>query len=431
MHFVCKESVLNGDVTIPGSKSHTIRAVTIAALADGKSTLYGPLHSEDTLSAVKAATALGADVQRDADTWRICGLGGPPQQAAGTIDVGNSGTTLRILLGICSLIKCGGVTLTGDAQIRRRPAAQLVGALNDLGADVVAEGDNGCAPFRVNGGLQGGRTTLESPTSQYLTSLLLSCPLAPSETVIDVPILNEKPYVRMTLDWLRQQGVHVDYDAAMTRFRIPGSQRYSSFSNRIPADFSSATFFLGAGALGRNRVGCRGLDLDDSQADRAVVTYLERMGARVEVDASRILVQSAPLHGTTLDLNESPDALPVMAVVAAFASGTTELVNVAHARLKETDRISVMCRELRKMGADIEEREDGLAIRGGGLHAADVHGHGDHRVVMALALAGMNLPGTTTVTTAETAAVTFPTFRDLMKSLGGNIDPVGEAEATC
>jgi 3-phosphoshikimate 1-carboxyvinyltransferase len=257
-------------------------------------------------------------------------------------------------------------------------------------------------------------------TSQYITSLLINTPLADGDSTIHVPVLNERPYVEMTIDWLRRQAIRFEHEG-LQEFRIPGGQRYQSFEGRIPADFSSATFFLAAGALGDNDVTSLGLDMNDSQGDKAVVEYLRLMGAEVEVGEGRIRVRGSELRGTELDLNATPDALPMMAAVGCFAKGTTRLVNVPQARIKETDRIRVMCTELSRLGARIRELEDGLVIEQSELTGAEVHGHDDHRVVMALAVAGLAARGETVIDSAEAVGVTFPTFLECMTGLGANL----------
>lgn len=420
MRFACQRSALSGDVQIPGSKSHTIRGVAIAGMAVGESVLEAPLASADTVSAAHAVVALGAEADLRPAAWCFHGCSGHPRPVRTEIDVGNSGTTLRVVLGLASLLREGSVTVTGDEQIQRRPAGPLARSLSDLGAKVESTCGNGCAPFSVSGTLIGGQTSIEGQTSQYVTSLLLCCPLAARDSIIDVPLLNEQPYVQITLDWLASQGIEVSHEE-LRRFQVPGGQAYRPFRRRVPADFSSATFFLGAGALGGNRIACVGLDMGDSQPDKAVVEYVRAMGAGVSVTGDRVEVQGAGLTGVEIDMNETPDALPVMAVLGCFARGETRLRNVAHARIKETDRIAVMCTELRKMGAEIEELPDGLIVRESALCGAAVDGHGDHRVVMALAVAGLSIPGETTITTAEAAGVTFPQFHELMADIGGRI----------
>ncbi len=273
----------------------------------------------------------------------------------------------------------------------------------------------------VSGTLRGGEARIEAVTSQYVSALLLNAPLAEGNTRLLVPLLNEKPYVVMTLDWLHKQGAHVSYDDELSEFHIPGGQQYAPVNRAIPADFSSATFFLAAGALPGNDVVCRGLDMDDTQGDKAVVDYLRAMGARVDIQADGIHVRAEALRGCELDLNATPDALPMLAALACFAEGETRLVNVPQARLKETDRIQVMRQELEKLGAQITELEDGMIIQGGTLHAADVDGHDDHRVIMALAIAATAIEGATCIHGAEAVNVTYPGFTSDLEALGGAV----------
>ncbi len=421
MRLICQRARLSGAVEIPGSKSHTIRAVAIAALADGESRIESPLASADTLAAVDAYRALGAEIDATRpEAWLVRGVNGRPITPANVIDVRNSGTTLRIATGSAALISRGLAVFTGDDQIRRRPIGPLARSLSDLGASVTSTLDNDCAPLVVAGRLRGGKTSIEAVSSQFLTSLLMSCPLADGISEIDVPLLNEKPYVYITLDWLDRSGIRLERDE-LKWFRIPGGQQYRPFSRRVPADFSSATFFLAAGVLGDNDVLVCGLDLSDQQGDKAVIDYLRQMGARVEVKPEGVHVRPGELKGCELDLNATPDALPMMAVVGCFARGKTLLVNVPQARLKETDRIAVMTAELARMGAKIHERPDGLEIEESRLKSAEVYGHHDHRVVMALAVAGSAVEGRTVIHTAEAMQVTFPTFVDCMSRLGGRL----------
>ncbi len=418
MKFIVEKSDLSGTIPMPASKSHTIRAVVIASLAEGVSIIEAPLDSRDTQAAVRICRGLGAGIETGAD-WRVEGTGGKIIVPEDVLDVANSGTTLYITLATAALGE-GCSVFTGDAQTRSRPVQPLIDALNELGAEVFSTRGNGMAPLVVKGRLKGGRIAIECPTSQYLTSLLLNCPLAEGDTEIEVLHLNEHPYVEMTLRWLDEQGIAYERDE-WRRFRIKGGQKYKSFKKRIPADFSSATFFLCAGAIVGENVALEGLDMNDSQGDKAVVDYLKRMGAAVAVADDAIRVKRAALEGCEIDLNATPDALPAMAVTACFAEGETRLVNVPQARLKETDRISVMQKELSKMGADIEEREDGLVVRKSGLKGTVVDGHDDHRVVMALAVAGLVAEGTTTITKAESVDITFPNFVELMQKLGAKI----------
>jgi 3-phosphoshikimate 1-carboxyvinyltransferase len=419
MRLTVRRSRLHGTVEIPSSKSHTIRAVAIGALAEGESLIRNPLVAEDTLAAVRAYRLFGAQIDCDKD-WTVHGVSSRPRVPENVIDVGNSGTTLYIALGTAALVT-GMSVLTGDDQIRRRPAGPLIKAINALGASVESTRNNDAAPLVVRGPMRGGNISLDSSkTSQYLTSLLINCPLAAGDTSICVENLVEKPYIDMTLSWLASENVQLEQDG-YERFHIPGAQTYPPFDRWIPGDFSSATFFMCAAAITGCGLMLLGLDPNDTQADKRVVDMLSQMGVQVGWEEDGLRIKGDGLVGGTFDLGDTPDALPALAVTACFAEGETRLINVAQARHKETDRISVMREELSKMGADVEELPDGLIIRGGPIHAAHVDGRRDHRIVMALAVAGLACDGETVVEGAEALSVTFPTFVDLMRNVGGDI----------
>lgn len=421
MHIQIKPSSLSGSVRIPGSKSHTIRAVAIASLANGNSVIEQPLDSLDTQAAVNTYRALGAVIDTTGEHWQIEGTAGRLQGSTEVIDVGNSGTALRMAMGSAALLPGGTkVTFTGDEQIRRRPHGPLLQSLNDLGARTRSLAGEGRAPLEISGHLIGGKTTIEGTSSQYLSSLLLACPLAKDNSEIRVNNLNEWPYVQITLNWLNSQGIKYQQEE-WNLFHIEGGQTYGSFSRAIPADFSSATFFLVAAAITDSKLTLEGLEMSDAQGDKAVVDYLELMGAGVERENNKITITGGELEGVDIDMNTMPDALPAMAVAGAVAKGKTRLYNVAHARIKETDRIAGMAKELTKMGIGCEELPDGLVIQGGALKGAKLCGYGDHRIVMALAVAGLAAKGTSSVDTAETAAVTFPNFVELMTNVGADI----------
>ena len=425
MKLIVRKSQLNGSVAIPGSKSHTIRAVAIASLAGGQSLIHDPLDSSDTQAAVACYRALGAEIDTsDPKAWKVTGTRGnisPPQDI---IDVGNSGTTLRIAMGSAALAPPGQTTtFTGDEQIQTRPVGPLIDSLNDLGAKCVSLNNNGKVPVEITGKLTGGKTAIAASTSQYLSSLLLCAPLASEDTRIDVTLLNEPGYVQMTLDWLDKQQIKYD-NQQMRTFEIKANQSYKPFEAAVVADFSSATFFLCGAALAGDEVSLHGLDFTDGQPDKAVVDYLKAMGADIMLEPDSVTVKGGPLRGAELDMNKTPDALPAMAVTAAFAEGTTRLVNVPQARSKETDRIKCMAEELKKMNVKVEELPDGLIIEGGKVNPAELHGWADHRIVMALSLAGLKMEDECSIDTAEAISVTFPSYVQLMQNIGANIDIV-------
>jgi 3-phosphoshikimate 1-carboxyvinyltransferase len=428
----------SGVVRVPVSKSHTIRRLLIASLADGVSHIERPLYSLDSRSCLAVCAAFGAHIieKRAPERWIV--KGAAARSATGfsfadgriatqnaVLDVGNSGTTLFLALAIAAL----GATpraFTGDEQIRRRSAANLLSALAALGVTVTSAA-NGCAPITVRGPWKGGTCRIECPTSQYLSALLLAAPLAQKDclTTIEVPLLNEKPYIDMTLSYLDAQGVPYEKNADFSRFRIPGGAVYSPMNGIVPADFSSAAFPAAAAIISGGSVTLLGLDPHDTQGDKAFFDMIARMGGSVawkrtkgtsgdwEVTVSRN-GRAKKLYAGVFDLNATPDLLPVMAALAAFAEGETRLTNVAHARIKETDRIAVMAQELGKLGVRCRELPDGLAIRGEAPSGGAVDGHGDHRVVMALAALGLSAEGDLEIRGAEAADVTYPGFLNLL-----------------
>ncbi len=406
-----------GDVHIPASKSHTIRALLIATLAHGTSVIHSPLVSADTAACIDTCRALGADIKEENNTLYITGCAGKPHIPNDVITVGNSGTTLFLALSVAALAE-GTSIFTGDYQIRRRTAQPLLDALNSLGASAKSTRSNGCAPFIIRGPLHGGKISLECPTSQYLSSILIAAPCAKYTTDISVPLLYEKPYVEMTLDWLAHQNISLEYNENFSHFSIPGNQSYTAFEKTVPGDFSSATFFLVGAAIAGKEMRIHGLDMNDAQGDKAVVEMLRKMGARIDEEDTCIRISAGSLTGCELDLNATPDALPALAIAGCAAAGETTLVNVPHARIKETDRIAVMCHELLSLGADCEERDDGLIIRKSKLKGGTVKGHDDHRIVMAFALAGMIADAPVTIDSAEAMRVTFPSYVELWNASG-------------
>jgi 3-phosphoshikimate 1-carboxyvinyltransferase len=417
----------------------------MAALGEGVSEIAYPLDSLDTRSCAAVCRALGAEIAEERSAGSLCanppdgqgarlsrwtvrgtgagGGGGFPARPA-ACDVGNSGTTLFLALAAAALGKAP-VTFTGDEQIARRGAGPLLDALAGLGVKVCSR--HGCTPITVEGPWRGGRVNLPCPTSQYLSALLLAAPLAPAGTLteIDVPLLNEKPYIALTLSYLNAQGVPYEGKEDLSFFRIPGGGRYRPLNGPVPGDFSSAAFPAAAAAITGGPARLLGLDPEDPQGDKVFFDILARMGCNVTwtkepPDNAWLLTVSrtGPLRGGEFDLNAAPDVLPALAATACFARGKTALVNAAHARIKETDRIAVMARELGRLGALCEERPDGLVIQGTGgpLQGGVVDGRGDHRVVMALAAAALGAAGPVEITGAESAAVTYPGFLELMST---------------
>lgn len=419
MILTIQPGTLKGTAKVPPSKSHTIRALALAALAGGDSEILSPLDSADGRSAREAARALGAEIEVGT-SWKVRGTGGSLKPPDGVIDVGNSGTTARIFTAVSALLDGSFAVLTGDEQSRRRPMNPLVEALNRLGGRAFSTRGNGCLPVVSGGRLRGGAAAVSGVTSQFVTALLIAAPLGVGDSRINVIHLQEAPYVDMTLWWLERLGIRYEREG-YREFYVYGGQSYPPFCREIPADFSSATFLLCAAAMTDSDVLLTGLDLSDPQGDKKVIDMLGAMGARIESGPEGIRVRGGDLRGMDLDLNDTPDALPALAVVGCRARGRTRLLNVPQARLKETDRIAVMAGELLRMGARVRELPDGLAVEESPLKGTQVDGHADHRVVMSLAIAGLAAGGATSIRTAEAMHVTFPAFPELLASLGARL----------
>jgi len=416
---------LAGHVAIPASKSHTIRALVIAALAEGTSRIDTPLDSADTRACISVLRGLGVNISEVRDSadqlthLTVIGRGGSFLKPAGELDCENSGTTFYVMLSVAALAGFP-VRLTGDAQLRQRSAGPLLGALEELGVTVERHGEGDCAPVTVTGPLHGGKATIVCPTSQFLTSLLMAAPLAPADSEFTVPLLNERPYVQMTLGWLDSQGVQFRR-TEWSGFHVTGGQRYRAFESRVPADFSAATFFLAAAAITGSTLNLDGLDMDDSQGDKEVVSILRRLGCGVSTDEDGVRIAGGLLAGGTLDLNSLPDALPALAVVGTACAEPLRLTNVPQAREKETDRIAVMAHELTAIGARVDELRDGLVVYPSALSGGEVSSHGDHRVAMALAVAALRAESPLTITDAEVVEITYPGFFDALRACGAKL----------
>jgi 3-phosphoshikimate 1-carboxyvinyltransferase len=421
MKWVINPSKLSGDIWVPPSKSHTIRALLVAALAEGVSKISGALTTGDGASAIGAVKSLGARIEEHGSELMVTGVGEDHELGTADFNMGNSGTSTNLF---CSAAALGSKTrrFDGDDSLRSRPVGPILEALRQLGARYTIEAAGRDLPFSITGPLKGGEVTVDGISSQFVSSLLFSCPLIKNDTVINVMNLHEKPYIEMTLWWLDKQGIRYEKNRDLTRFKIFGSQKYRPIDMPIPGDFSSSTFSAVAAAINGSNIAIRGIDFSDPQGGKRIFDVLADMGAMLHKEKTSVTITGQnDLTGREIDLNTMPDALPAVAVLGCFARGTTRIVNVAHARIKETDRIKVMVRELKKMGADIEEEEAGLRVHQSALFGAHVNGHDDHRVVMALALAAMAATGETVIDTAQSAEVTYPTFVGDFVKLGARI----------
>ena len=408
---------LSGKIIIPSSKSQTIRALLISVFSRGVSYIKHPLISDDTESCINAVKAMGADVSilENGDITVDATYAFSDMDEL-SIDAGNSGTTEYLSLPMLSSLGIQ-VNIDGDEMLRKRPLKPLLDALESLGAET--ESTEGFPPASIRGPLDGGECTIECKTSQYLSGLLLGAPLAIGDSHIKCSVLFEKPYVKMTLKWLDDQGIKYRISDDLEEVWVKGGQSYKPLDTYIEGDFSSASFFFVAAAIHGTEVTVEGLDKNSTQGDKEILNILEKMGCSIKWNGMAVTVKGPEkLKGGVFDLNAIPDTLPALSVAAAFAEGDTILGNVEQARIKETDRIKVMRENLNELGVEAEERRDALIIHGNGSDkGGKAKGYGDHRVIMALAILGTRTEEKTEIDDVSAASVTFPTFFDLLEKL--------------
>lgn len=417
MKLQVKPSEINGTITAPPSKSCTHRAIVLASLAKGTSRIEKALKSRDTLATMHAMEAFGASIKEDGETLVI--RGGRLKAPIEPIDCQNSGTTLRLCCGIASLLE-NNITFTGDESLKGRPMKPLLNAFTEMGVyctstsqGIIIRGPNNGRWTHIRGDV----------SSQFISSLLISSALKPRDTdvVITSPLVS-KPYVDITVDMMSQFGVR----CAETKdgYRVMGGQSYRSKNYAIPGDYSSAAFALGAGAVSGN-VTVNGLNPDDVQGDRAIINFLKEFGADVEVCGNTVTVKKSELKGINADVGGCPDLFPILAVIGTQAEGETVLFNASHLKHKESDRIASVVTFLKNMGADIEEKDDGCIIKGKcGLTGCTVNPNGDHRILMAAAVAATAADGKTIITDGGCYDVSYPAFIKDFNSLGADLEEV-------
>ncbi len=404
---------------MPGSKSLTNRALIVAALADGASTLTGALDSDDTRVMVDSLRRLGIAVAHDpaVATIRVEGCGGAIPAKEADLYVANSGTSLRFLTAMAATGR-GTYRLDGNPRMRQRPVSDLLMTLNGLGADARSDLNTGCPPVTVRAsGLDGGYAFVKGDvSSQFLSGLLMALPCSRDATTVEVRgVLVSRPYVAMTLAVMEAFGVRVG-NRKDRRFDVRPA-RYTSRAVAIEPDASAASYFFALAAITGGTVTVDGLGEGSVQGDLGFIDVLEHMGCTVARGRDATAVTGGPLNGVDVDMNAISDTVMTLAVVALFARGMTRIRNVGHIRHKETDRIAALAAELRKLGATVEEQPDGLIIfPPAAIASARIATHDDHRMAMAFALAGIKAEGVT-VLDPGCVAKTYPGFWDDLAGL--------------
>ena len=406
-----------GKVSPPPSKSHTHRAIIMSALSEGRCEVSSPLISFDTRATMDAVRAMGAVVtEREGSVTVECESIHAPDR---TIDVMNSGTTMRLMTGISSLFS-EKVVLTGDSSIQKRPMGPLLDSLSAAGAECSSNG--GKPPVEVRGPITGSELVIDGGvSSQFVSSLIMSSPLTGRPT--DVRItghLVSKPYIDITTSMMGKFGVEVTEEGNVFHAE---PQHYRPTDYRVPADFSSSAFPLVAGGIA-GRVTARGMDMSDPQGDRKIIDVLKEAGCDVEVSGDEVTCSNTGrLEGAEIDMGDIPDLFPVVAVLLSTAKGRSRLYGAPHLRFKESDRIALTENMLRTLGADIRGTEDGCVIEGvERLHGGRIEHNGDHRMMMAAAVASLVSDGPVSMENDACWNVSYPGFPEQMRSIGMDIE---------
>jgi 3-phosphoshikimate 1-carboxyvinyltransferase len=419
MNCKVEKSKITGHVMCPPNKSYSHRAIFLASLAGNNSKIDNVLFSADTVATIEACRNFGAQIE-ETNTSIIVKNPIKMDKIVPEIDAKNSGTTIRIASGIASLFTKE-ITLTGDSSLQKRPMQPLLDALESIGAE--CNSTNGMPPIKITGKILGGNVSIPGNfSSQFISALLICAPL--TEKGINLNIegnLVSKPYLDATIATMRSFGVTVQTLIPYKKYNIT-PQIYKSSIFTVPVDFSSLALLLSASVLNGENVVIKG-DLGNlPQGDEVFIDILEQMGVKVSIKKEEIVIQSPEkLNGGKFDLSNSPDLLPPLAILTLKTKNSIEITNVKHARLKETDRISILARELVKIGIKVQEKEDGLILESSNeIRGALLNSENDHRLFMAFCIAGMYV-GDCTVTDHESVAVSYPNFINEMNKLGAKI----------
>lgn len=418
----CKigKTKIYGSLVCPPNKSYTHRAIFLASLSDGKSTINNMLHSRDTDATLDAIKSFGVHIQETGNSITIKNsiTSGVP---ASIIDAKNSGTTIRIATAIASLLD-GKTVLSGDDSLKQRPMSPLLNALESLGAK--CSSTNGKPPVTVIGKIKGGEVTVSgNMSSQFITALMIVAPRTENGITINIKgDLVSKPYVDATIESMKRFGCKVETESQYKKYVI-APKMYKPTTFTIPSDFSSLALLLSASVLLGDNLTLEITMGNLVQGDEVIIDFLETLGVVVTLNKNILTIKSPEkLEGGKFDLGNTPDLLPALAILALKTSKPIELFNVKHARYKETDRIAIISRELKKIGVKVIEKDDGMILEAPDkIKSADLNSESDHRLFMAFCIAGMYV-GECTVSNPESVDVSYPNFISDMNNVGGKIE---------
>jgi len=414
---------LSGEVCAPPSKAYTHRMLIAALLSSGASKISNPLASDDTRATLRAIKAFGAKVKLHENYWTIEGAT-PLKIPRHLIDCGESGATLRFMIPVAALAP-GHVTFTLGSSLRRRPLTPLLQSLEQLGVESNFHQNEKGSSVRIRGGgINGGKVTIRGDiSSQFISGLLFACPKAKKDTEISITKpLESRNYVQMTMEVLGKHGIRVFASDNFAQLKIPSNQSYNPRNHEVPGDFSSAAFLLASAAITSSKLKVKNLDYHTNQGDKAILNILREMGSKVRVGDNYVEIEGEGLNAIDVDAKDIPDLVPVCAALACYSRGTSKIHDAKRLRYKESDRLSSLHAELRKMGAEIMVNEDSLIIRGPcKMHGAVIDPHNDHRIAMACAVAALAASEETKIQNSECVNKSYPRFFDDLRLLGANI----------
>lgn len=429
-----KSQNLKGAISMPRSKTHSFRALILASLASGTSIIKEPKLSSDWQKAVKAMKMYGAKIEEvKSHVYQVKGVAGNLQTPSDVINVGNSGTMLFFITGVAAA--CNGYSvITGDESIRklRTVSKNLFQPFNDLGVEIISSKNDGMAPLIIKGKVNGGIAHMDGTGCQPVFSVFIASALSKKPVSIFVQNPGETAYIDLLLFWFDKAGIkYKNINADYTHYYFPGDSCPKSFEETIPFEWSAPPYPLLAALLCPNsEITVKGMDNNDPYGDKFVLDILKKMGGNIMKRNGTITASTSQLKGIEADMNKLPDQVPTIAVAACFARGSTVIKNALTARWKECDRISSICKELGRMGAKIIEKKDGLIVNqdgGWNLKPVKVNGYKDHRMVLSLAVAGLNIDGGTIISDAQMLEKSFETFIPEMKSAGANLQLIKKA----
>ena len=419
MNCRVEKSEIRGNIVCPSNKSYTHRAIFLASLADGKSIIKNILRSGDTNATINACKNFGVEIKDVGNDITISSTG-ELKLHRNTIDAANSGTTIRIATAISALSN-DKIVLTGDSSLKKRPMQPLLDALESLGAK--CSSSNGNPPISISGKISGGEVKIPGNiSSQFISALMITAPKLENGLILNIQgKLVSKPYVDATITMMKKFGVEVETETPYKKYVIP-EQNYKATTLTIPSDFSSLALLLSAAVLLGEDLTIQISTGSMPQADEAIIDILEIMGVVITLDKNTIKIKSPEkLDGGKFDLSDSPDLIPVIAILALKTSKPIEIFNVEHARYKETDRIAIIARELAKLGIKVKEKKDGLVLNNSdNLTGSDLNSENDHRLFMAFCIAGMYV-GNCTISHPKSVEISYPNFISEMKRIGCKI----------